>query len=391
MTPSRTRRRSASLGLAALLGITFTLAFAATLSAQALNDPRIAEFDPSPDHWAVLDSGQPAVSRYEFGVYLLGASAPFATVDLGKPSPQYDGKLRYEFASNVAGWPLPGGTYEARVSAIGPGGAAPSAPSNPFTFTIDSTCTIYLSATIAGFEAWGGSDAVNVSTRTGCGWAATTALPWVTLQTAGGSGSGTVPFVVQANSSSFSRTGTITIGGQALTLQQAASMVPTISWTTPATITQGTPLGAMQMNAVASVPGAFAYSPAAGTVLAAGTHTLTATFTPAETTLHTTRYTTATAYMSLTVSPAPYQLTISRPSGGTVQGPGINCGTKGKQCSVTMPAALWLGLQATPDPGYTFTGWTGHCSGAQPGYALALDGPRTCSATFAQVRRRNGG
>jgi uncharacterized repeat protein (TIGR02543 family) len=209
----------------------------------------------------------------------------------------------------------------------------------------------------------------------------------VTVGTAGGSGNGTVPFTVQANSSSFSRIGTITVGGQALSIRQEASMVPAIAWTPPATITQGTPIGATQLNAVASVPGAFAYSPAAGTVLAAGAHTLTATFTPAETW----PYTTATAYMSLTVSPAPYQLTISRPSGGMVYGPGVSCGTKGKQCSVTMPAALWLGLQATPDPGYTFTGWTGDCSGTQPGYPLALDGPRTCSATFAQVRRRNGG
>jgi uncharacterized repeat protein (TIGR02543 family) len=48
-----------------------------------------------------------------------------------------------------------------------------------------------------------------------------------------------------------------------------------------------------------------------------------------------------------------------------------------------MPAALWLGLQATADRGYTFTGWTGDCSGTQTAYTLALTGPRTCSATFA--------
>jgi len=79
---------------------------------------------------------------------------------------------------------------------------------------------------------------------------------------------------------------------------------------------------------------------------------------------------------------APYTLTVTPPTGGTIQSAGINCGTKGNYCSVTMPAALWLGLQATPDPGYTFTGWTGHCSGTQPAYPLALAGPRTCSATF---------
>ena len=78
----------------------------------------------------------------------------------------------------------------------------------------------------------------------------------------------------------------------------------------------------------------------------------------------------------------PYTLTITRQSGGRVNAAGIDCGTKGAQCTVTMPAPLWLGLQATPDPGYSFTGWTGNCSGTQASYSLALAGPRTCGATF---------
>jgi len=83
---------------------------------------------------------------------------------------------------------------------------------------------------------------------------------------------------------------------------------------------------------------------------------------------------------------APYTLTITRPAGGTVQAAGINCGTKGMTCSVTMPAALWLGLVAMPDRGFSFAGWTGACSGTQPSYSLVLAGPRTCSATFTAVQ-----
>ena len=45
---------------------------------------------------------------------------------------------------------------------------------------------------------------------------------------------------------------------------------PTITWATPADITYGTALGATQLNATASVPGTFVYTPAAGTVLNAG-------------------------------------------------------------------------------------------------------------------------
>ena len=45
----------------------------------------------------------------------------------------------------------------------------------------------------------------------------------------------------------------------------------------------GTPLGPTQLNATADVPGTFAYSPPAGTVLDAGdNHPLMVTFTPTD-------------------------------------------------------------------------------------------------------------
>jgi hypothetical protein len=64
---------------------------------------------------------------------------------------------------------------------------------------------------------------------------------------------------------------------------------PTITWPAPAAITYGTALSSAQLDATASInsaaiAGAFVYSPAAGTVLSAGTHTLSVTFTPADTT-----------------------------------------------------------------------------------------------------------
>jgi subtilase family serine protease len=49
--------------------------------------------------------------------------------------------------------------------------------------------------------------------------------------------------------------------------------VPTITWATPAAIVYGTALGATQLDATASVPGTFVYSPVAGTVFTAGQHT----------------------------------------------------------------------------------------------------------------------
>ena len=222
MMSSSTRLRSAWLGFTVLLVTTFALACAATSQAQVLNDPRVAEFDPSPDHWVTLSSGASAVLRYELAVYPLGVSAQVGTVDMGKPSPDADGKIRFDFSSHVAAWSLPGGEYEARVSAIGPEGAALSDPSNPFTFSSSSPCRFSLSATTVSASASGGNYGVDVSTGTGCDWAVANALPWVNAWTGGGSGSGTVPVEVQANPTSSSRTGTIDIAGQTLTVSQAA-------------------------------------------------------------------------------------------------------------------------------------------------------------------------
>ena len=203
---------------AALLGVALMLAVAAAANAQVVSDPRMAEFDPSPDHWQTLDNGEPAVVRYELGVYMVGASAPFATIDMGKPDPDADGKIRYDFSSGVAAWPLTGSYYEARVSAVGPEGAALSDPSNPFVFGSASSCEILLSATTPQVPASGGDYAVDVFTGDGllldrqpprsrgsrCGHSS-------------GSGNGMVAFALKPNTTTSSRTGAITIGGQTLT------------------------------------------------------------------------------------------------------------------------------------------------------------------------------
>ena len=58
---------------------------------------------------------------------------------------------------------------------------------------------------------------------------------------------------------------------------------PAIAWPTPASIIYGTALSAAELNAETPVAGSFAYRSAAGEVLAAGTHTLSVTFTPEDT------------------------------------------------------------------------------------------------------------
>jgi hypothetical protein len=101
---------------------------------------------------------------------------------------------------------------------------------------------------------------------------------------------------------------------------------PAIFWNSPAAITYGTALGSAQLDATSTVAGAFSYAPAAGTVLSSGAHTITATFTPTDTT----DYATATDSVSVTVNAA---LSLLSCSSGTITGAGTDT------CTVTLTAA----------------------------------------------------
>jgi hypothetical protein len=96
---------------------------------------------------------------------------------------------------------------------------------------------------------------------------------------------------------SATRSVTITVG----------KAVPDLTWATPADIVHGTALGGDQLNAVSNQPGTLTYAvdggsdPAAGQVLAVGDHTLQVTFVPDDTA----NFLTATAQVSVTVTPQP--------------------------------------------------------------------------------------
>ena len=79
-----------------------------------------------------------------------------------------------------------------------------------------------------------------------------------------------------------------------------------VTWNAPAPVTYGTPLGAGQLNATADVPGTFSYSPALGTVLAAGSRVLGTTFTPTSN-----GYTTVTANVTLEVRKATPVMSVT--------------------------------------------------------------------------------
>jgi hypothetical protein len=104
---------------------------------------------------------------------------------------------------------------------------------------------------------------------------------------------------------------------------------PVVSWS-PAGLTFGQPLGGAQLNASASVGGTFVYNPTAGTILSPGAQTLSASFTPTDTTDWKTVGAIRVIFVSTTAPPitgtsnGPLNVQVGGSvavSGGTVSGP----------------------------------------------------------------------
>ena len=78
--------------------------------------------------------------------------------------------------------------------------------------------------------------------------------------------------------------------------------------------------------------------------------------------------------------PPPSPVTVSKTGDGRVTSTpaGIDCGTT---CTALFADGSAVTLVANPDPGWTFGGWGGACSGAST-CTLLVNGPLNVSATF---------
>jgi hypothetical protein len=88
------------------------------------------------------------------------------------------------------------------------------------------TCAFTIDPVATNPGAAGGPGSVEVTANSAdCGWTAVSHDAWVVVSpgTASGTGNGTVSYTVAANASNQGRTGTVTIGGQTLTVQQSAA------------------------------------------------------------------------------------------------------------------------------------------------------------------------
>jgi hypothetical protein len=222
--------------------------------------------------------------------------------------------------------------------------------------------------------------------------AVSTGLSYTSTATAT-SPAGTYPITAVLTNATAAQNYSLNVTGGTLTVTDASS---TIQWAAPAAISYGAPLTATQLNATAGVPGTFVYTPAAGTVLNAGTQTLSVTFTPTATT----EYAAGTATTTLTVLPAtpalslaaiaaqtygaaPFPVTATSASSGAItysvlSGPATIVGNL-----VTLTGAGTVVLQATQAASGNYAAATAQTSFpvTQPAFTLAAASSGTAANT----------
>ncbi len=104
---------------------------------------------------------------------------------------------------------------------------AASAVNSPLSLPVKLTvtdalpCSFALNPTASTIAAGGGSLSFDVTTDSSCNWTASTAVPWITINSPGsGTGTGTVNLSVQQNPNPTTRTGTVTVQGLIYTVTQ---------------------------------------------------------------------------------------------------------------------------------------------------------------------------
>ena len=121
------------------------------------------------------------------------------------------------------------------------------------TFTVNQagiTCAYTLSASSGSHGSAAASGSFGVTATAGCAWSASTVQTWIHT-TSTGSGSGTVNYTVDANTSTNSRSGSITVGGQAFTVNQSGITCTYSLNTTSASHGSGSESGSFGVTATA--------------------------------------------------------------------------------------------------------------------------------------------
>lgn len=89
---------------------------------------------------------------------------------------------------------------------------------------VGSSCTYLVEPTSATFASAGGTGTLTVASQLGCGWAAVSQAPWITVGGGSpGSGNGAVQYTVAANTDAAARTGIVVVAGRPVSIIQAGT------------------------------------------------------------------------------------------------------------------------------------------------------------------------
>ena len=127
--------------------------------------------------------------------------------------------------------------FSAAATAGGPRSAMLTIAGQAVTVSQTSGCTSAIDPTSANVPAQGGTGSISVTSADGCTWTASSNAPWLSITSGGsGTGKGTVQFSAAAGGP---RTGTLTVGGQTFTVNQAGNCAFTIDRTSTTVPAQG--------------------------------------------------------------------------------------------------------------------------------------------------------
>ncbi len=86
------------------------------------------------------------------------------------------------------------------------------------------TCSYSISPGSRNFDQGGGAGSISLTTSSGCSWTASSNKSWIRITSGtSGNGSSTVSYTVDANASSSSRNGTVTVGGRSHSVYQSGA------------------------------------------------------------------------------------------------------------------------------------------------------------------------
>ena len=157
------------------------------------------------------------------------SSASFLTITSGA-SGSGNGSVGYSFAAN---------TGAARAASIVVNGTAVNFTQAAQTVVAPAGCAVKLSATTGKINSGGGTVNIDVTADSNCSWTATSNASFLSAPSGTVTGNGTLVITGAANNGA-ARTGTMTVGGQTVTISQDAGVFAGFNLFDPSQTTDAT-------------------------------------------------------------------------------------------------------------------------------------------------------